>query len=172
MAYRGYAEHTTVSVEKSRAEIERLLQRYGCDDFAYRNNRQMAQVAFRMNDRMVRFDLALPDVESFRATASGRRQRSDADTLKAWEQGCRQRWRALALVIKAKLEAVEAGITSFEVEFMAHMVVPGTGQVFHELALPRIATAYKIGRLPLPALLGSVHAAARAAHAQQPSQAL
>lgn len=143
-----YAENTSVSVEKSRSEIESILQRYGCDDFAYRNSRQRAQIAFRMNDRMIRFDLDLPDPETFRATPGGRRRRSDSDMLKAWEQGCRQRWRALALVIKAKLEAVETGITTFEIEFMAHMLVPGTGQVFHEVALPRLASAYETGKMP------------------------
>ena len=148
-----YAENTVVSVEKSRMEIERLLQRYGCDDFVYRSTMAMAQIGFRMHSRMVRFDLELPEREDFRMTSGRRpRARDDAATFKAWEQGCRQRWRALALVIKAKLEAVETGITSFEVEFMAHMVVPG-GKVFHEVALPQIAVAYETGRLP--PLLGS-----------------
>ena len=156
-----YAENTVVSVEKSRMEIERLLQRYGCDDFVYRSTMAMAQIGFRMPrrprgalaGRMVRFDLELPEREDFRMTSGRRpRARDDAATFKAWEQGCRQRWRALALVIKAKLEAVETGITSFEVEFMAHMVVPG-GKVFHEVALPQIAVAYETGRLP--PLLGS-----------------
>ena len=146
-----YAEQTTVSVERSRAEIERLLQRYGCEDFAYRTNQRLAQIAFKMKDRMVRFELHLPDPEKFRSTPAGRRRRKDADVQKAWEQASRQRWRALALVIKAKLEAVEAEISTFEIEFMAHMVVPG-GLVFHEVALPQIAEAYKTGKLPL--LLG------------------
>ena len=35
-----------------------------------------------------------------------------------WEQACRQRWRALALVIKAKLEAIDAEISTFEEEFL------------------------------------------------------
>jgi len=149
-----YAANTSVSVEKSRAEIERILQRYGCDDFAYRNNRHRAQIAFSMNERMVRFDLELPDPEQFRPTPAGRRRRNDASTHKAWEQACRQRWRALALVIKAKLEAVEAGITTFDVEFLPHMIVPG-GKVFHEVALPQIEQAYLDGKMP--PLLGPGH---------------
>ena len=35
------------------------------------------------------------------------------------DQACRQRWRALLLVIKAKLEAVTAGISTVETEFLA-----------------------------------------------------
>lgn len=144
-----YAENTSVSVEKSRAEIERILQRYGCDDFVYRNNRRFAQIAFVMNDRRIRFDLHLPDPDDdeFKKTPGGRRRLNQDAAYKAWEQACRQRWRALALVIKAKLEAVESGITTFDVEFMAHMIVPG-GKVFHEVALPQIAVAYETGKLP------------------------
>jgi hypothetical protein len=98
-----YAENTSVSVEKSRAEVERTLQRYGCDDFAYRTNRKMAQIAFSMNGRMLRFDLELPnpDDTEFTETPTGR-ERSATQAFKAWEQACRQRWRALSLVIKAK----------------------------------------------------------------------
>lgn len=142
-----YAEKTSVPVAKSRAEIEHILQRYGCEDFAYRNNRKMAQIAFSMHERMLRFDLTLPDPEKFRRTHNGTRHRTDEGVHKAWEQACRQRWRALALVIKAKLEAVETGITTFEIEFLAHTIVPG-GKVFHEVALPQIAAAYETGELP------------------------
>lgn len=53
-----------------------------------------------------------------------KKRRSDADIAKHWQQACRQRWRALALCIKAKLEAVECGIVSFEQEFLAHFQMP------------------------------------------------
>lgn len=148
-----YAQNTSVSVAKSRAEIETILQRYGCDDFAYRSNRRQAQVVFSAHGRMIRFDLDLPDPDSeeFCLTVKGRERASDT-AHKAWEQACRQRWRALALVIKAKLEAVETGITTFEIEFLGHMVLPG-GQLFHEVAIPKIAAAYETGKMP--PLLGS-----------------
>ena len=42
----------------------------------------------------------------------------------AWEQVCRQRWRALLLIIRAKLEAVASGITTLENEFLANIVLP------------------------------------------------
>ena len=145
-----YAATTSVSVEKSRSEIESILQRYGCEEFAYRTDRKSAQIAFRMNERMLRFDIKLPNPDSKEFTHSNHthaRERSEAQAFKAWEQACRQRWRALALVIKAKLEAVDSGITSFDVEFMAHTIVPG-GKVFHEVALPQIEDAYRTGKMP------------------------
>lgn len=150
---RSYAADTSVSVEKSRGEIERMLTKHGCDGFAYYADRERAQVAFRMHERMIRFDLELPRLADYAMGERGRKRTPEAAE-KAWEQACRSRWRALALVIKAKLEAVAAGITTFEIEFLPHTVVPGAGgQAFHEVALPKIAAAYASGKMP--PLLGS-----------------
>lgn len=53
----------------------------------------------------------------------------------------------LALVIKAKLEAVAAGITSFEDEFLAHIMLPSGGTV-GEWARPQLEVAYSTGAMP------------------------
>ena len=60
------------------------------------------------------------------------------------------KWRSLALVIKAKLEAVERRIVSFEQEFAMHMVMPG-GMTVEELITPAIEQAYANGS-PAPLL--------------------
>jgi hypothetical protein len=49
-------------------------------------------------------------------------------------------------VIKAKLEAVAAGITIFEDEFLAHIVLPG-GQTVAETIRENIAIAYREKRV-------------------------
>jgi hypothetical protein len=100
-----------------------------------------------MRERYIRFVLPLPEQAEFRKTPSGRRDRNDSDTLKAWEQGCRQRWRALALTIKAKLESVESGIEEFESAFMAQVVMPN-GRTIAEQVLPLIESAYRSGKMP------------------------
>jgi hypothetical protein len=51
------------------------------------------------------------------------------------------------LAIKAKLEAVEQGITEFESEFMAHIVMPDGKTVGHHV-LPQISAAYSTGKMP------------------------
>lgn len=132
-----YANDTSVSVGRSRAEIEEILTRYGADRFGYIQGSDAAQVMFLFHGWAVRFTVPLPSKDEFRTTPGGRRRRSEADTAKAWEQACRQRWRALALAIKAKLEAVECGITTFEEEFLAHLVLP-TGETMGQYALPRL----------------------------------
>lgn len=59
----------------------------------------------------------------------------------------RQRWRALALAIKAKLEAVETGIATFEEEFLNYIVLPD-GVTVGEFIRPQIETAYATGTMP------------------------
>jgi hypothetical protein len=63
------------------------------------------------------------------------------------ERTCRQRWRALTFVIKAKLEAVEAGISEFESEFLANVVLPD-GSSVGDFIRPQIERAYSEGTLP------------------------
>jgi hypothetical protein len=144
---RRYASDTSVSVERSKGEIERLLQRYGADQFMNAWDRDRAVIGFRAQNRMIRFTLPLPKRVEFITTPSGRTRKNPDAIAKEWEQGCRQRWRALALVIKAKLEAVTAGIAEFESEFLAYVVLPD-GKTMGEWARPQIATAYEKKSMP------------------------
>jgi hypothetical protein len=147
-----YASETTVSVARSKAEIEELLSRYGAGQFVsgWETTKQnvRAVIGFAVEGRQVRFELPLPakSSEEFAKTPAGRKRRNPADQEKAWEQACRQRWRALALVVKAKLEAVETGITTFEQEFLAHIVIPGSGKTVGEWIAPQIDAAYIHGK--------------------------
>lgn len=145
-----FAENTSVSVEKSRAEIEGLIVRYGATHTAFMSAPGRAVICFEAKGRRIMFELPLPDRSEKRFQRDGRgSMRSPQKVGEAWEQACRQRWRALALVIKAKLEAVESGITAFEDEFLAHIVMPD-GQTVATHIKPRIAEAYEHGSmLPL-----------------------
>ncbi|GBR74832.1 hypothetical protein NO1_1939, partial [Candidatus Termititenax aidoneus] len=60
----------------------------------------------------------------------------------------------LALCIKAKLEAVESGISHFEDEFLANFVMPN-GQTFGECVVPQIDRIYKNGSVPNQLLIGA-----------------
>lgn len=59
-------------------------------------------------------------------------------------QEVRALWRGLALLVKAKLAAVEAGISEFEVEFLPHTILPD-GSTVAEQVLPTIEAAYRRG---------------------------
>lgn len=142
-----YAANTDVSSDRSRSEIERTLQRYGATAFMYGWNGNVALIQFEMGNRRIKFQLKMPDRTSdeFTLTETGK-QRADTQIEKAYEQATRQRWRALALVIKAKLEAVESGISEFEEEFLAHIVLPN-GQTIGEYSIPQIAQVYETGEM-------------------------
>jgi hypothetical protein len=131
-----FADKTRVPVQQSRAEIEKLLERHKAKQYgtAVDYDVRQARVQFRLSDRIVRFIIALPDPKKL---GNGSRL----------EQAERQRWRALLLVIKAKLESVENAIETFEQAFLANVVLPNDKTVA-EMTQPLIAAAYKDGRMP------------------------
>lgn len=144
-----YATNTSVSSESSRMEIERTIRRYGADAFGYGQQRGAAMIEFLLKGRRVRFVLALPDynAKEFTHTPSRGTRRSSAAHEEAYEQAVRQRWRALNIVIKAKLEAVEVGIVEFDHEFLAHIVMPN-GQTVGDAAVANIERMYELGEVP------------------------
>lgn len=142
-----YAEGTTVTPENSQAEIARLLRKYGAQGFSYGweddGPTQRAAISFKAHDRLIRFIVEMPPAEHFRVSP-GKQRRTDAAMLKAHESEVRRRWRCLALAIKAKLEAVETGIATFEDEFLAYTVLPD-GTTVGERVQEQVEAAWKAG---------------------------
>ena len=152
-----YAAGTTVSVEKSKAEIEQIVTRYGAAGFASGWHAQSANVQFVIAGRLIRFVMTLParDEKAFTQYRPGGghfvKDRSADAAFKLWEQACRQKWRALALLVKAKLEAVDAQISTIEEAFFADIVM-SDGRTVYERAREAVALEYQT-REPV-ALLG------------------
>lgn len=147
-----YAEGTTVAPEKSRMEIEQILRRYGADQFVSGWSTQNAVIGFTAHGRQVRFVLPMPSIDEI-PTRNGNgatlKPQQRMDKLAGEE---RRRWRALALAIKAKLEAVESGIAEFEDEFLAHIVMPD-GRTVGQHVRPGIEATYESGHMvPLLAI--------------------
>ena len=149
-----YAANTTVKSEASRNEIERTLVRYGAEAFSYGWDGNKAVIQFVADGRQVRFVLPLPDrnAPQFTRTETGRPRVATAANLE-YEKAIRQRWRALALVVKAKLEAVAAEIVTFEEEFLSHLVLP-SGQTVYESVHNDVHELYESGSLR-PLAIGS-----------------
>lgn len=147
-----YAAETEVSVERSRMEIEKTLHRYGADAFGYYTDNGKATIAFRMAGRQIKFALTLPPKDRRDFTHHSRGMRTPEAAAAAYEQACRQRWRALALCVKAKLEAVETGISTFDDEFLAATVLPD-GRTVGEWAKPQVEQAYLDGQMPTHLML-------------------
>jgi hypothetical protein len=143
-----YASDTEVPTDRSRAEIEKTLRRYGATQFAYAWDSGRAVIGFTAQQRQVRFVIPLPDPQDreFTFTATNR-LRSTTSAAEAYERAVRQRWRVLALVVKAKLEAVESGLVTFQDEFLAHLVLPG-GMTVADTIRDGVAEAYRTGEVP------------------------
>ena len=142
----SYAGNTTVSPEKSQEEIKRTLRKYGADRFGVMEERTKAHVMFEYSNLSIQLTIDLPDREQFEITETGR-TRTDAAIETAHNQAIKQRWRALLLAIKAKLEAIECGISTIEKEFLAFMVMPD-GRQLSEHLIPKIHQIAKTGKMP------------------------
>ncbi len=138
-----YAEGTSVSVEKTRADLEKLLARHGASQRAVfvDDATGKARVQFRLADRLIALDV--------QAVAAGSQRWSKQQRL---DQGAREAWRRLLLLVKAKLEAIADGTSTAEREFLADLLLPDGSKVGDALK-PQIAESYSNGRMP--PLLGS-----------------
>ena len=159
-----YASNTTVSVAKTKGEIEQLLQRHGATGFGYICEEARAAIAFTIADPdlpgagriEVRTTLVLPDPNSDEFTLTPTGIVRHPDKIRAlWETACRASWRALLLLIRAKLESVQAGITTIEEQFMSDVLLPSgetVGQTYE-------AQRHKLqsGDTPLMLTAGGAH---------------
>jgi hypothetical protein len=145
----GYAAGTTVPVERSRSEIEKLLVAHGAGEFAYSSRPDRQVIGFELGGRYIRYTMPMPDrsARQFTHTPTGRQRRSAGEAAAAYEQAVRARWRALLLIIKAKLEAVHAGVSTLESEFLAWTLVPD-GRTVGDWLTPELDKVYGGGDLP------------------------
>ena len=114
-----YAVDTKVPVERTRHEIEAIVEKYGANKFAIATDNQsrIVMIEFHMNRRRIRFELHQPPLEH--------------------PQKVRSAWRSLLLAIKAKLESVASKIETFDEAFLAHVVMPD-GRRFGEIVIPQL----------------------------------
>lgn len=146
-----YAAATEVPADRSLADIDRTLAQHGARQFQYGrdDDRRVALVEFQIAGRRVRFVVPMPDPRDreFHVTPTRGTRRTPAAARKEYEQAVRQRWRALLLIIRAKLEAAEGGIATLEDEFLPYTVL-ADGRTVAEHVQPRIALAYQGGDVP------------------------
>jgi hypothetical protein len=114
-----FAYKTYVPVERTRQELEAVINKYGATKFAIAtdNISRMVMIEFGMHNRRIRFELHQPPERN--------------------AQQVRTAWRALLLAVKAKLESVASGIETFDEAFLAHVVMPD-GRRFGEITIPQL----------------------------------
>lgn len=132
---RRFAEGTSVPVGQTRSEIEHVLRKHGASGFMFGEDGGRALFAFAMRDRRLRFIVPMPEINKTLSNENSVAKET------------RRRWRALLLVLKAKLEAVASEIVLFDEEFLAHIVVSGNTTIGDHM-IPQMKTALASGRLP------------------------
>ena len=154
----AYAENTSVPTARTRQEIEELvLNRYHGENFGSIVRNDGAAIVFDLKGRRIRFDVPLPARDDKEVThrLDGRSKRYMPRTpIQAgaeWERLSRSRWRALLLMIKATLEAVEIGIVSFEDAMLPYTVLPNGATVAEQIG-GDVAKAYLDHTMPTLAL--------------------
>jgi hypothetical protein len=143
-----YANATTVPVDRSRAEAHKLLRKHGAtriaDAWEQGGN---AAIQFELGGYVARLSVPVPTLDELRTRP--RIQKSPAALRRRLSQEERQRWRALVLLLKAKFESCALGLTTFEHEFLASIVLDDGRTVGG-----RVLSAFETGdtNFALPAL--------------------
>lgn len=145
----SFASGTSVSVEKTRGEIEAMLMKVGASSFGTVTHVELrkAVIGFTYKKIQIEMHVGLPDPKGREFTKEKRRSWIDnpeSKRLELYSAEVRRRWRCLALAIKAKLISVEDGVTTFETEFLPYMVMPN-GQTFAQNMMPAIEAAKESG---------------------------
>lgn len=147
----AYASGSSVSIGRSKEQIESELRRMGASRRAFFDDDEhgRAVVVFEMADVRYRvmLPLANPKGDRFWRTPARGYLRTKEQALAAWEQEVRERWRALAEYVKSLRIAQEAGIIQVREALLAHVVLPD-GQTVGEYVLSQLPEALSAGRMP------------------------
>ena len=142
-----FASDTNVSINRTREEIIRTLEHYGADGFGFMTEGDRSAIYFRIEGIRVNLHVSMPDYAEFSMMPKRNARRTEEAQRRAYDQACRQRWRALLLIIKAKLEAIEGGITTLQEEFLPHIMLP-SGDRVGDWLLPQVEESYRTGQMP------------------------
>lgn len=127
-------ESTSVPVERSQGAIRVLLAKFGAQRFAFgeevdEDGRAWAALSFAHHGLAVRIKVPhkLPDEAGIAKKMQRARSKSAADLrFEMGEQEGKRIWRVMHWNLKARLEAVEEDVETFEQAFLSHLVNPGT----------------------------------------------
>lgn len=117
-----YAKNTTVPVARSKQKIEELLVSYGIEESFMGRSPRGDGIGWKYKGKVYKKNVPMPSKEE--------------KTEKQYEQEVRQRWRVLYMTMKMKFEEIEAGVESFEDQFLAQMCLPDGSTVADFMKLP------------------------------------
>jgi hypothetical protein len=149
---RRYADNTTVTVDRSIAEIQKLVKAAGATNWSHAEDDDAdpprAMVQFKLEGWLLRFTIELPTLADMRYSPTGRNRRTTDAAQVHRDQEVRRRWREIALLIKAKLVAINSGVVSLDEEFLPYVVMQ-SGETVGQWAPAQLRALQASETLPL-----------------------
>jgi hypothetical protein len=123
-----YAYGTKVSATDSRGEITGILAKHGVSTMAWGTKPTGDFLQFEIGGKLYKFSIDRPSMDDARESflSAGKTDwgwRHQADQEVALDAEWRRRWRAIVLLIKAKMEFADGGETTVEREFMPYLML-------------------------------------------------
>ena len=129
-----YAKATTVPVARSKQKIEELLVSYGIEESFMGRSPRGDGIGFKYKGKVYKMNVPTPS--------------KDNKTDKQYEQELKQRWRILYMSMKMKFEEIDAGVKSFEDQFLAQMCLPDGTTVADFMKLPENIARLEKTKMP------------------------
>lgn len=99
-------------------ELETVLTLRGADVFAYERSGDEAVIRFELNGMRLRLRVEMPRPADFDRTQQGNpRVPGSSAARQEYAAEVRRRWAAMRNLVKAKLDAIDANVTTFSMEF-------------------------------------------------------
>ncbi len=145
-----YAAGTTVTASNTQGEIMGLLGKRGVQKIATFCEPERFSLAFEHEGIPYRVGLPLPDPDdpefSEYMQGSVKYKRTESAIRERYEKELNRRWRAFGMVIKAKIVAVEEGISTMQAEFIGNAVL-STGRTVSETYAEELGVLAASGQL-------------------------
>lgn len=143
-----YATKTEVTVSRSQEELRSLLLKYGVTSFGFAEQPGGAMLAFQVGDQNHRIFMPIRSGADPAFAYAGSRRRDAKGRKVAAVNEERARWRALVLVVKAKLEYAAILGQSIESAFTEYRVLPSGRTVQEEVTKLGALSALTWGEVP------------------------
>jgi hypothetical protein len=149
--FAGYARTTSVSVDRTVAEVKDMLRLAGADRILLDERDERADLMFMVQNVPYRLSVRRRPVSAF-TMSPAKRRRTMAQAERYCQQEHRARWRAVALQVKAGLVGLALEVGTFHELFAGYMLMAGGQTVTERMiqALSDGSRATPIGALPPP----------------------
>ncbi|MDO4244540.1 MAG: hypothetical protein Q4C89_00765 [Deinococcus sp.] len=136
-----YATDTKVSVSSSQAELRKLFGKYGITSFGFAEQPGGAMLAFQAGGYSHRIFMPVRGEDDGAFAYAGTRRRDAKGRRAAAAQEERARWRALVLMVKAKLEYAAILSQSVESAFIEYRILASGRTVQEEITQTGVTPA-------------------------------